>query len=610
MTKGEPKIMANETKPENPTLEEAKPETEAETEAKTREAATEPTKPDSPPPQSSSPKHTKRFVSKLKSFASTKKGRVVLAVLLAALVTAALMAFPTTRYAILGTVIKKDVTLVVLDSKTNMPISEAEVLFADQTATSNSDGRVQFTQVPVGEYEATVNKTYYESISQPITVSILSAQQEFESRIEATGRQVSVKVVNKISGKPLQGATVSVLSTTATTNNDGEAVIVLPASKTSEKGTVKLQDHNDQNIKVIITEADDKRNSFGLTPSGKIFFLSKRTGKLNVMSSNLDGTDPKVVVKGTGNENEYETVLLAARDWRYLALRATRDNKPKLYLVDTSNGKLSVIDEGDAQFQPVGWFNEHFIYIVDRNNKEYWEPKKQALKSFNATTGQLATLDENAGVGNLGNSNSRAYENLSNVYILDNLVVYTKDWGGNKYRVEGRKITFNSIRPGGEEKKVIKEIDDADSTYVGAVRLYKPQEIYYQIQYDYGDKSKYFEYEEGKIVENNSITASILNRVYPTFLYSPSGQQTFWSESRDGKNSLFIGEKNANNSKELTRFSEYSAYGWFGDEYILMSKEGSELYISSKEAFKPIKITDYHKPDTSFRGYGYGYGGF
>jgi hypothetical protein len=56
--------------------------------------------------------------------------------------------------------------------------------------------------------------------------------------------------------------------------------------------------------------------------------------------------------------------------------------------------------------------------------------------------------------------------------------------------------------------------------------------------------------------------------------------------------------------------SDFTPYGWFTDGYILVSKDSSELYIQTAEkGAKPLKITDYHKPDTEFEGYGYGYGG-
>ena len=52
--------------------------------------------------------------------------------------------------------------------------------------------------------------------------------------------------------------------------------------------------------------------------------------------------------------------------------------------------------------------------------------------------------------------------------------------------------------------------------------------------------------------------------------------------------------------------------GWYTDNYLLVSKGGSELYIAAAgnpDFSKALKVTDYHKPNIVYRGYGGGYGG-
>jgi hypothetical protein len=97
---------------------------------------------------------------------------------------------------------------------------------------------------------------------------------------------------------------------------------------------------------------------------------------------------------------------------------------------------------------------------------------------------------------------------------------------------------------------------------------------------------------------------------YPTYLQSPSANDTFWAEPRDGKNTLFIGNEDGQKGKQIASLSEYFTYGWFTDDYLLVSKNSSELYIMPKGGSKnAIKISDYHKPVQNFYGYGGGYGG-
>jgi len=137
--------------------------------------------------------------------------------------------------------------------------------------------------------------------------------------------------------------------------------------------------------------------------------------------------------------------------------------------------------------------------------------------------------------------------------------------------------------------------------------LAQPQEVYYQVSFN-SSPVEYYEYEKGTFKQTNKPTD---NKSYPTFLLSPSGKKTFWFESRDGKNTLFLGDADAENEKELASGSDLTPYGWYGDDYLLLSKSSSELYIRSTDADSPVlKVTDYHKPDYNFAGYGYGYGGF
>jgi hypothetical protein len=125
------------------------------------------------------------------------------------------------------------------------------------------------------------------------------------------------------------------------------------------------------------------------------------------------------------------------------------------------------------------------------------------------------------------------------------------------------------------------------------------------------DSQSYYAYANGKVTSKGNLDSEF-NEYYQnrkTYLLSPSGDNTFWVEPRDGKNTLFVGDENGDNGKQIASLSDYSNYGWFTDDYLLASKNSSELYIMSKSGAGAVKITDYHKPAVSFPGYGGGYGG-
>ncbi len=552
----------------------------------------------------------KSFKQKIRHLLRTRKRKVFVAIIFLLLIATILLAVPTTRYGIVGYFVKKDVSIIVKDKATHKPVSQAVITIGTKTAVTTSKGEAKVRGVPVGEYTVRVSKKYYKDDSQTYTVPIIGDVKSFDLQLTATGRQVGVSVTNKVTGSPLAKAIVKVGETSTSTDEKGLATIVLPADKQALSGTVELTGYNKVDIQVKVSDQTDV-NKFNITPSGSLYYLSKATGKINVMKSNLDGSDARAVVTATGNENDRETVLLAARDWQFLALSAKRTTNKggELYLVDAKTDQLKTIDEGNASFQLVGWSGHKFIYIVNRNTTNYWDQKKQTMKSYDADTGKITVLDEQTSIGTNGYDYEVEY--IGSPYIQDNKIVYSKSWSrGNTYTVSDKKAAIMTINTDGSSKQRVKEFAVQRSLGIDA-RLYEPREIYFKVSAD-NATSSYYEYEDGGLRSITYTDDKFYNSEYSTYLISPNGEKTFWSDPRNGKNTLFIGNKDGKNEKTIVNESEYAAYGWYSDDYILLSRNGSELYIASSSkslGTQPLKITNYHKPSVSFIGYGSGYGG-
>jgi hypothetical protein len=45
--------------------------------------------------------------------------------------------------------------------------------------------------------------------------------------------------------------------------------------------------------------------------------------------------------------------------------------------------------------------------------------------------------------------------------------------------------------------------------------------------------------------------------------------------------------------KTIAELSDYAAYGWHSDKYLLVTKNGSELYIMDVKGSQPLKITNF-----------------
>lgn len=553
----------------------------------------------------------KSFGQKVKSLPAVywaKKKWTLPATLL--VVLAVVLAVPFTRYAVLGLFMKGTVEVSVLDSKTNTPVSGATVSVGGATLKTDASGKAK-GEVKPGSTTLKVTKQYYSDASQDVTVTLSADKNKFSVPLNATGRQVPVTVVNYITQKPLANAEIVVLDTTAKTNKDGKATIVLPTRAATQKGTVRLQGYNNTEVTIKVTDKVDPGNEFKLTPSGKLYFLSNQSGKIDVVKTDLDGKNREVVLAGTGKEEEYSTSLLASRDWKYLALLSNRTgNGASVYLINTNaEDKLTTVDEGNANFNLYGWSGNTLVYTVNRKNVQEWQPKQQALKSYNAATSKLTTIDETAGEGT--SAYDYAYTTFSSIYILDNELVYSQNWNAAwASTINGRNVNLVSVKPDGTGKKNIKAfpIPANRSYYAINFAPYEPYGLY--VQAPTATANTYYAYEGGGIKQKNDVSDNTFYASYPTFLISPSSDKTFWAELRDGKNALFIGDKNAEDKKQIVSSSELNPYGWYTDEYLLLSQKGSELYILPVSGdVKAQKITDYYKPSVNYYGYGGGYGG-
>lgn len=539
-----------------------------------------------------------------------KKWTIPLTVLV---LLAVILGIPVTRFAVLGQFIRSSFEIGVNDDRNFKEVSGAAVTIDNQTVIADANGHAKFKNVKPGKKKVHVEKKYYNSKDTYINVNFGYNKYFDYIHITATGRFVPVVINNKITGKPVAGAQISASGTDSKTDKDGKTTIVVPADKSTIEAKLSLDGFNDSTVTLNVTAFDDPRNVFNLVPAGKVYFLSKRTGKINVMKSDLDGQNATVVLAAKGTEEDRNTVLLASRDWQRLALLSRRGTStPHLYLIDTTdNDKLTEIDGGDnATISMTGWSGHYFIYQVTRNNIQDWQSNKTALKSYNTDNKQLTTADQTGGEGT--SYYDYATEYFGNTLIMNNQVVYTKYWTGTSNHLSGKRLGVYKINPGGAGKTTIKDFEPVNEggSYISAIQN-KPQEIYFNI--NAGSIPPFWEYDGTNFTTSNDVTSDTFSQSYPTYLQSPSGNKTFWRESRDGKNSLFIGDANGAGGKEIARLSDYVTYGWYTEDYLLASKGGSELFIMPVTGpgtdNHVVKITDYHKPDASFFGYGGGYGG-
>lgn len=525
-------------------------------------------------------------------------------------VLAIIFVLPWTRYPILSLVLKRPYSVTIVDSKTNTPVSGASVTLDGVSVTTDSNGRASFKQ-KVGKGRLTITKQYYEAMTSQVFVGISTVHNTDSVKLVATGRQVPLTVVNKVTGKPIADAEIKVLDTTAKTDANGMATIVLPTTAQTQPATISATNYNNLSTNVEVTSDVVSENKFAVTPTGKVYFLSNLSGNIDVVSTNLDGTSRQTIVAGTGNEDSVNTVLLASRDWKYLALLSKRDggNFAKLFLINTSNNQLTTIEATASNFTPIGWSDHHFMYLASNPAIQLWQPGGQTLKSFNADSGASTTIDQTSAEG--VSSFDYVFQTFPTYNIIGDQLVYSKQWSSSygSTRMGEKTAQILSVGADGSNKSDLKDFSLSNSSpyvYISEV-TYHPQDLYFQASSNSG--TTYYEYKNGNITQTNTLTTTSFTQPYPTYLVSPSDNQTFWTQPQDGKNSLVVGDAGGNNGNQIATLSDYKAYGWFTDDYVLVSNNGSELYIMPSGGGSALKITDYYKAQQNYNGYGYGYGG-
>lgn len=518
-------------------------------------------------------------------FIMSGPGRVLI---VAVVLIAAALAIPMTRYAALGVVIKKDVTIYVVDETTGKPVSNAKVHYAREDAVTDNKGVATVATMPVGDHPLSIEKSYYQTTATSYTVPIMSSAKT-TVKIKATGRTALVTVKNAISGKLVEGASVKIGDATAVTDDKGVANVVVPVKDGDQPGVVTKAGYRQADT-TLTTKDMQPLAEVQLVPDGKTYFLSNRTGGYDVMSATLDGKDQQTVVKGTGKEVAYELQLSQSPSRAFLAYVARRDSDtaPNLYIVDTSTGGLTKVSDAQSP-SVIGWVNNTLYFSL--YNYTSVADKRIQLIAYSADTKQRTVVDSSHLEGD---QYVYAEQGLSTRFqLIGSKLYYAKCWSYSNSFTGSQDRTASFMVVSGSSVTSLKDVPQKGQAYCDAVAT-KPNAIYFRIAYAASNTADSYRYIPGKSVESVQINDGQLYNSSYTFLTSPAGSKTYWTETRDGKRVSFIGDANGQNEVQVSGAS-YTAYGWLGDDYVLYSKDGSELYVAAAgdQLDGAHKITDY-----------------
>lgn len=499
-----------------------------------------------------------------------------------------LFAAPWTRYHLAGIFINKNLTIQVLDATTGAPVSNAVVSSGEKRALTDGRGRAVLASVNPGFINLAVTKENYRGQQIRTLVPILNPKETPGVSLSTTGNLVEVSVRNKMSGEGVGGVLIKTAAVTAQTDPEGNALMALSDSGAKVPATVVFEGYNEQMLDLNPVAGEVAKADVSLTPAGKAYYLAKSTTGVDVMGADLDGSNPKLLLGGSGLENT-NTRLLNSPSSQYLALVARRSADPhaQLYVIDTVSGKLTQADFGSGEFTLYGWLGNTIIYSLTYDNVHTWQNGKSILRSYDASIQKRFTLNEAVGSGS---SAASAHQTYRGVMLTGKNLIYGLTWqtaGRLDNQLSGKTNTLIASSPQGASTRTIASYDA--SKFIIDFTQHSPANLYIR-RTSISGGSTYFDFRTGDDQPSPvSITSSQFNQKYPKYFLSPSGNRVAWLENLAGKDSLVAGDSNGQNPSVIYSGSGFELYAWQGDDYVLAVKN-KILYTLSVSGGKPVKI--------------------
>ncbi len=521
-----------------------------------------------------------------------------------------ILALPATRYGILGSFMTRRYSVQVLSSAGSVPLAGAKITIGTRTAYSDRFGKASF-QVPVGHIKVTVSKKYFAFASRSILVG-LSGPSRSKIVLRVTGIIVPVEITNKLGGEPIPGAVISTEKSSAQSSPIGRAQIVLSAKLHTQSATVSAPGYISTQAQITVTSQLSLANLITMVPVGSVYYMSDVTGTLNVMSSNLDGSDSKVVLAGTGKELTGTPQLYVSDDSKYLALLAIRDgNQAHLYVFEGSNPYPVEVNPKASSYSVVGWTsNDYLIFQIYNSSIPLWQSGGSDLISYNPATNisKILFASQASGVSNT----DYVDQSIQDVGILANNKIYyqVSSYGGSQVLQANDSNTLNVVNSDGSASQTI--FTTTTNNMYSPMTLVGPDSFVFNV-YPQSASNTFYLYSNGEVTIANAETFSILNNsATSSSVYYPidNGNKLLWSVYLNGHLSLLVGDMSQQNKVQIANLdSNFSVYGMSTNpNYLVVSKNQSELYslpisgIDSQSAL--VQIGSYLNSNGGYPGCG------
>lgn len=457
------------------------------------------------------------------------------------------------------------VEVIIADQTTLQPIEGAQVTLENNSQETDGDGKTIFKNVTTGKKEITVTKQAYATLS--LEEKILSGYNKLEPiTIEGNGIALVVTVKNKVGQLPIVGAQVVIGENQAFSDNNGKAIINIPhigaptaTAQITKRGFIAYTGK-------LNVESGSAPQLITLVLAGKNYFLSNRSGKIDLYESNLDGSEQKVILAATGNEDT-NTAIYISPDSKWIAMVSTREGirdvvgnlAPYLYMINTENNSFSKVAT-DPIANVIGWADNNLVYNSYQDVNGQREIKTTSLDPVSTNQITLAIFISYSGSINIVGSN----------------IIYSQP---DKTKEEFGLI-LASATSGAKRTILAETIYSIYQTAIDTVVFQSQDSISW---YSYNLNSQ----------ELTTLSGKPANLKNLKFIASPSKSNFVYVDNRDGKNDLFI--KNIQDQK-LTNIGAVSEpIRWIDEKDLIFRviRPGETAdYIISTEGGEPLKIVD------------------
>lgn len=490
------------------------------------------------------------------------------------------------KYDIFGLIKKQNYAIEVVDVNTRQPLVNAKVSIRGQTVVTNVHGQAIFKPIKIGDSAITISCLYYHNL-QTATLIPFTNHNYHVFGLKGMGTEVHISVINRITQNPIAAANISVDNTSVLTNNNGQAIVNLPSSQLDTAGNIVAKNYNSSSV----TINTQKGNSYSLIPLGKTYYINSYAGAVNFLESNLDGSAPRAIKTGGSTASAQNSDSLISPDAKYVAIvMPDGSNTSNLYVYDISTGKVTSVSQSPVGITINGWTSDDtLVFTYDAVGISGDDGSGNSLCAYKATTPAKTYVLDTSTIGGFDSSTFAQQTYNSASVLSDNNVVFTKTWSGDPDSLSSNPTTITTAPVDVDQPfntpVVQQSLNYANNYQIPPSIIYtSPSTLDMAFKNSQTGQVSYFNYKGGNVnsASSSSVT-DVLNKPTssPEYFLSPTKTMQMWAHVGGNQTTVYTGDKNGLNPKAIATFNNtlFSPYGWWTNNYIILDKSGSALYI-------------------------------